>query len=113
VPQPDHLVGGDDADLGALFVVEERGDADAEGVTDLDDGADAGVGAGLLDLDQHAAADSGAGRECVKGEAALGAPALDVARQGLGQQVEVRHVPSNSACSGRCPESTIGVQYPE
>ena len=81
----------DDADLGALLVVEQGGDADAEGVGDLDDGAEAGVGTGLLDLDDHAAADPGAGGEGVQGEAALGAPALEVAGQRLGEQVEVRH----------------------
>ena len=53
---------------------------------------DAGVRTRLLDLDDHAAADPGAGGEGVQGEAALAAPALEVAGERLRELVEVRHI---------------------
>lgn len=100
-PHADGLFRGYEADLRALLVVEERGDADAEGVRELHRGPDTRIRTRLLDLDDHAPADPCPGGEGIQREPPLAAPALEIAGERLGELIEVRHIPSN------CP----AVQY--
>src|SRR5215510_8493360 len=73
LPQPDDLVGPDHLDLGHRLRLDQPRKRDAERLGHLAQGAQAGVGAGLLHVDEYALAHPAALRQLVEAPAPLGA----------------------------------------